>query len=290
MFRYGGELCVSHCPNVHSLLISSDPFLFQALVLKEGRNVQILEELLSNMASTRLSRCPGQLLALSADRLPGNIWLLLPGGCSNLCSLNLTRFHCGHLPLSILNLSLPSLTRLQCRCRYYSAQDLASPFFQSIRYLQPTHVYGRDWEAWSTSGLGNMRSLRYLAFHVSIYDDDLRQGTNSLFASLPDFLELFVLKLDINVHNDLAFDDLRTGNLHPRVVPCFSSGNSISPIVAGARVRALKHWVILEDYSAESNVYDMVNPEPFWGHGMQVVRDRMARGSNAGRGLGEDGS
>lgn len=239
-------------------------------MVTEQKDVSLL---LSKGTSTRLSRFPQYLVAVTTIERLSHISPLWLGGCPNLISVNIGGY--SRLPKSILEISIPSLTRLRCNFNEYTAQDFASPFFQSIRYLQPIWMLDPgDWLVWTTGGLRNMRNLTYLAVEaVYVLPGTLRQKTAALLASLPSSLKLLILSLPHRMRHDPDFEDLRTGKLHPRAIPFIPPYDDVTQ----------EDWVMVEHIDYQNATYCSVDPEPFWEHGMQMIQHRLSRVASGSR-------
>lgn len=257
------------------MFISSDKYLLEALAFRKIDNVRFLVSVLSNTASMRLSRGSKYIMAITLQWLPQTLDNLLARRCPNLKALNINGI--GQIAQSILRVSLPCLTRLRC-CTgsmfvTYTPEDFGSPFFQSVRYFEPLFMSPGDWGIWAIAGLPNMSNLRYLAINGhQVPGQNLRQDTAALFLHLPESIELLILFLMPNMEDSPAFEDLRTGKLHPRVIPCFPHSRRYPPP---------KEWVMVEDTSKDQ--YCSVDPEPFWNLGKRLLRDRLAQVPDGGR-------
>lgn len=242
----------------------SDRLLFKSLLLTQRNPTRNWDA-----ASPRLTK---YIMAVAMTTLcPVEIAISLARSCPNLRSLDIGIGV--PLPRSILQMPLPFLTSLRCNVNGYTSQEFTSPFFRNVRYFQPIYMDARAWRVWTTGGLANMQNLAYLALHgSSIAVGSLREDTAALFASLPTSLELLLLSLPNNMEADPAFEDLRTGELHSLVVPCFTLKPNLS-----------NEWVIVEDLllALAYPKHPSVDPEPFWDRGKQIVQARMAQRSNS---------
>lgn len=262
----------------------SDKFLFRKIVLRREKIVSMLEFMFSDEASTRLTRCRAFITAVTSGIVtyespagPGvsskdlrdwgsrRITPLVTRGCPNLTCLSIQ----GQIPRSVLEISLPSLTRLNCGFTHYRPEDFSSPFFQSVRYLQPNKPSLYNWDLWTSGCLRNMRSLAYIVLWTSTFHP-------AILSSLPINLELVILIMDTSLmEQDPEFEDLRTGISHPRAIPCFPD-----PAYCPSPP---KEWVMTTDLFYNDPHSSSVDPEPFWDRGVQIVRDRMARDQGGGQ-------